>query len=384
MTPTSPGMIDFLSILHASQAISQEVATDRLMDRIMCCILANTGAQRGVILLEKRDMLYVEAECLLEGDTPRTRDLDVPFREFISLPHSLIAYVHKTHEMILMNSPDSPFHEDSYFKGSSVKASLCIPIRQKGKDIGVLYLEHNLNVHAFNITQLQTLNLLISQAAISLENSRLYAAYKRFVPSELLKNLNRENVIDITVGDQVDKNMTILFADIRGFTVMSETLSPHDVFELINQFLGHCSPIVRKRRGFVDKYIGDAIMALFPGSPDDAVLAALEILQTMDSLNAQRKLRGETPIHVGIGINTGPLTLGIIGEEQRFEGSVLGDTVNIASHIETLNKIYGTSILISGDTKRKLSDSDGHYLLHYVDEVQLKGKKKSVEIWKIE
>ncbi len=384
MTPTSPGMIDFLSVLHSSQAISQEIATDRLMDRIMGCILANTGAQRGVILLEKRDTLYVEAESLLAGDTPHTKDLDIPFKEFSSLPHSMIAYVYKSHEIIVMNGPDSTFYKDTYFKGSDVKAALCIPIRHKGKDIGVLYLEHTLNVHAFNITQLQTLNLIITQAAISLENSRLYAAYKRFVPSELLKNLNRDNVIDVTVGDHVDKNMTVLFADIRGFTIMSETLSPHDVFELINQFLGHCSPIVRKRGGFVDKYIGDAIMALFPGSVDDAIFAALEILETIESLNVVREGRGETPIHLGIGINTGPLTLGIIGEEQRFEGSVLGDTVNIASHLETLNKVYGTSILISGDTKRKLSDSNGNYLLYYIDEVQLKGKKKSVEIWRIE
>ncbi len=137
----------------------------------------------------------------------------------------------------------------------------------------------------------------------------------------------------------------MLFADIRNFTTLSEKMSPEETFRFLNACLSRIGPHIRANRGFVDKYIGDAIMALFPESPADAVRAALAMQREVQAYNA--KTQGKTPLAIGLGIHVGQVMMGTIGEEQRFEATVISDAVNLTARIETLTKQLGCSIFWS-------------------------------------
>lgn len=176
---------------------------------------------------------------------------------------------------------------------------------------------------------------------------RLNAAYYRFVPKEFLRLLGKEDILSVRIGDQVQREMTVLFADVRGFTAMSERMSPQENFAFVNLLLGGIGPLIREHHGFIDKYLGDGVMALFPRQPEDAVHAALKMCQSLDILNQQRAQRGEPAVRIGIGIHTGSIMLGTVGEPQRMDGTVISDVVNTASRLESLSKIYGAAVLLS-------------------------------------
>jgi adenylate cyclase len=179
---------------------------------------------------------------------------------------------------------------------------------------------------------------------------QLNRSFARFVPTEFLHYLGRDSIIDIRLGDQVQRDMTILFSDIRSFTTLSESETPQETFDFLNSYLKDIGPIIRRNHGFIDKYIGDAVMALFPENPQDAVCAAIEMMQALALFNARRAESGLAPINIGIGIHSGACMLGTIGENDRLETTVISDAVNTASRIESLNKSLGTSILVSENT----------------------------------
>ncbi len=144
--------------------------------------------------------------------------------------------------------------------------------------------------------------------------------------------------------------MSILFADIRDFTTLSERMTPEENFKFINAYLSHMEPAILDNNGFIDKYIGDAIMALFSRSADDAIKAGIDMLHRLAKYNTKRTNPERPPIQIGIGINTGSLMLGTVGGQTRMDGTVIGDAVNLASRLEALTKHYGVSLLISHHT----------------------------------
>jgi two-component system sensor histidine kinase ChiS len=144
--------------------------------------------------------------------------------------------------------------------------------------------------------------------------TQLTLAYGRFVPRNFLKFLGKESIIDVQIGDQVQQKMTVMFSDIRSFTTLSEAMSPQENFNFLNSYLSQVSPVIRQHKGFIDKYIGDAIMALFPESANDAVQAAIAMQKQVALYNEQRQQQGDVPIAIGIGLHTGNLMLGTIGE----------------------------------------------------------------------
>jgi class 3 adenylate cyclase len=212
--------------------------------------------------------------------------------------------------------------------------------------------------------------------------SEMNTSYYRFVPKQFLDFLDKKSVVDIHLGDQVQKEMTVMFSDIRSFTEISEKMSPRENFNFINHYLGFMEPIISRNHGFIDKYIGDAIMALFPESPDDAINAAVEMRTKLFEFNEDLKQSGKEPIDSGIGINTGNLMLGIVGGKGRIEGTVISDHVNLSSRLEGLTKKYGTPILISQDTLIKLENPQ-NYKYRFLDSVTVKGKRNSVNIFEI-
>ncbi|MBF0239695.1 MAG: response regulator [SAR324 cluster bacterium] len=223
---------------------------------------------------------------------------------------------------------------------------------------------------------------LLSRISMHLEVSQMANAYTRFVPREFLDLLGKDSILNIHLGDQVKRDMTILFSDIRSFTSISEKMTPEQNFKFLNSFLNQLGPVVREHHGFIDKYIGDAIMALFDQSADNALDAAIGMLKALELYNAQRQRGGEVPIRVGIGLNTGELMLGTIGEQGRMEGTVISDAVNLASRIEGMTKMYQVPLLISEQTRSRLSDP-GRYATRFVDRVKAKGKEQMVTVYEV-
>ncbi|MBI9036909.1 MAG: adenylate/guanylate cyclase domain-containing protein [Bacteroidales bacterium] len=212
--------------------------------------------------------------------------------------------------------------------------------------------------------------------------SKINESYYRFVPKQFLDFLGKESLVDIHLGDQVQKEMTVLFNDIRSFTELSERMTPKENFDYINHYLGYMEPVIRANHGFVDKYIGDSIMALFSERAEDAINAAIEMRINLIEFNQVMGQFSYDPIDFGIGIHTGNLMLGIVGGEARMQSTVISDAVNLASRLEGLTKIYRTSIIISQDTLIKIDNPD-LYNYRFLDMVKVKGKKETIYIFEI-
>lgn len=211
---------------------------------------------------------------------------------------------------------------------------------------------------------------------------KINESLERFIPREFLGFLGKENILEVELGDWTECEMTIFFLDIRDFTTLSENMSPRDNFRFLNSFLKIFGPIIRAHGGFVDKYPGDGIMALFPSEPDEALEAALEMRERLLGYNAGRALGGYVPIRFGVGIHRGPLMLGTIGESDRMDSTVISDTVNSASRIEGLNKKFTTDILVSGDTLRNLRRPD-RFATKFLAEEMVKGKARAVQVFEL-
>lgn len=211
---------------------------------------------------------------------------------------------------------------------------------------------------------------------------QLNESFSRFVPRQFLQFLDRESIEDIQLGDQVQKEMSVLFSDIRSFTTLSETMTPEDNFKFINAYLSRMEPIIIEYHGFIDKYIGDAIMALFSRSADDAVQAGIAMLEKLAEYNQHRIQYNYAPIQIGIGINAGTLMLGTVGGKNRMDTTVISDAVNLASRVESLTKNYNVPFLITQQTFKRLQNPN-QYAIRVIDQVKVKGKLELVTIYEV-
>ncbi|MFZ5805958.1 MAG: adenylate/guanylate cyclase domain-containing protein [Verrucomicrobiota bacterium] len=206
-------------------------------------------------------------------------------------------------------------------------------------------------------------------------------SYARFVPMEFFHLLDKQNILDVQLGDARQHNMAVLFSDIRSFSTLCERFSSADSFRMLNEYLGEMGPVIRRSHGFIDKYIGDAIMALFPNSADHAVTAAIEMVRHLKNLNASREKRNEPPVAIGIGVHTGTLMLGTVGEEERMEGTVISDVVNIASRLEQLTRPYNIPIIISQEVVSAFKTTTFAY--RFLGETRLRGKTEVTRFYEV-
>lgn len=183
------------------------------------------------------------------------------------------------------------------------------------------------------------------------------------------------------------RQMTVLFSDLRGFTSYSETIDPEDLVHLLNQYLTEMTDVIFHHRGTVDKYMGDAIMAFWGAprpQPDHATLAcstALDMMRELRILNERWIREGRTPLNIGVGINTGPMTVGNMGSQKRLDYTVMGDSVNLASRLEGLNKEYGTNIIVSEHTLEAVGEDT--YVTRFLDLVAVKGRSEPVTVYEL-
>jgi two-component system sensor histidine kinase ChiS len=223
---------------------------------------------------------------------------------------------------------------------------------------------------------------LLARINTQLDLHRIFNVTGRFVPNEFLRSLGRERITEVMLGDQTQREVTVLFSDIRDYTALAESMTPQENFKFINAFHGRMGPIIRAHRGFVNQYLGDAIMAVFPENPSDALEAAVDMQKVLVRYNEERTAKGGRPIQAGMGLHTGPLIMGIIGDEQRMDATTIADTVNTASRIESLTKYYGANILLSEESWEQCgahSQCASH--LRYLGQVQVKGKKEPIGLY---
>ncbi|KAF0093105.1 MAG: chemotaxis protein CheY [Puniceicoccaceae bacterium 5H] len=212
------------------------------------------------------------------------------------------------------------------------------------------------------------------------ELANLNQALKRFVPQEFLSYLEKKSITEVKLGDHIRREMTVMFSDVHGWTQRSERLSPEQNFQFINGYFRQVSPIIRNNGGFVDQYYGDGIMALFDHTPDEAVRAAVEIFRRLDRADVQAEL--QEPIEIGIGLHTGLLALGILGEEERMQGAVASDNVNLASRLEGLTRLYNARIILSEATFLGLKEPE-RWQARFLGQIQVKGRTQPVGVYEI-
>jgi class 3 adenylate cyclase len=285
---------------------------------------------------------------------------------------------------------------DPYIATNHVRSVICTPLVHQGRLFGLIYLENNLVASAFTPGRVETLKLIASHSVIAIQNARLYAnlnrysqelerinrSMSRFVPSEFLSSLGKGNLIEVGLGLSVSKYMSVLFSDIRGFTSLIESLPTKAHIEFINEYLQYMEPPIATNHGFVDSYIGDAIMALFDGAPDSAIQAAVDMSAELRELNGKRAARGEAPITMGVGINSGPLTLGTIGGPTRIKCGVIGESVNLAARIQDLTKRYQTFLLASDASIDGLPDRT-RYTTRVVGRVTVAGSQIPTTLYEV-
>ena len=209
---------------------------------------------------------------------------------------------------------------------------------------------------------------------------RVYEIAGKFVPYEFIGSLGHDVITDVKLGDLVEKVVTVLFTDIRDYTALSEKMTPEETFQFVCDYNETLGPIIRQHNGFINQYLGDSVMALFPGNASDALAAAIDMKKSMLGFNEKRKAKNQPPIRIGIGMHTGPLVMGITGDKDRMDATTISDAVNTASRIESLTKYYKADILLSDATLQQIPLVES-FKLRYLGKVQVKGKQAPIGIY---
>jgi adenylate cyclase len=279
---------------------------------------------------------------------------------------------------------------------SDVQSLIYAAMKVKHRIMGAIILAGK-EIEQYSAAHLKLLVTLALQSSTAIESAMLYEknirearereeailriheVTKKFVPNEFIRSLGKETLTDVKLGDQVEKIVTVLFTDIRDFTTLSEKMTPEENFRFVSSFNARLGPVIRSNNGFINQYLGDSIMAIFPENPEDALRAAIGMQKAVYELNEERKQKGLSMIKAGIGMHTGSLIMGITGDEFRMDAATISDTVNTAARIESLTKYYKSPLLLSDHTLNYLDTSNGFHFRH-LGNVKLKGKNNVLSI----
>jgi len=278
-----------------------------------------------------------------------------------------------------------------------IKSVIYSALKVKRRIMGAIILgskEHD----KYTANSLKLLTTLALQSSSAIESSLLYEksireaeereaamrkvfdATEKFVPYQFLKSLGHEVITDVKLGDQAEKVVTVLFTDIRDYTSISEKMTPEETFGFICLFNARMGPIVRKHQGFINQYLGDSIMAIFPVNAAHALEAAIEIQREIQAFNKLQEHKNKPHIQIGVGLHTGSLIMGITGDQDRMDACTISDTVNTASRVESLTKHYKASILLSEESLKQIEHPEVFHLRN-LGLVQLKGKLSSINVY---
>ncbi|MBK8349881.1 MAG: AAA family ATPase [Saprospiraceae bacterium] len=389
---SSNAALDLSTVVKASQSIAGELRLEELLKRLVYIIVENSGAQHGILLLNKNNNLYVAAEGSSGPENTKVYDEFVQLDK-INLPLSFINYCWRTLEKVPVSNAqtDSLYQNDPYVVKNMVLSMICLPIISKGNKIGLLYLENNLIEGVFNPSRMEVLNLLVGQISISLENAQLYENLEQKVAErthelenqkEIAETQKKEafqqkvyadeerkksddlllNILPIDVANELKtkgvaeaklyENVSVIFTDFVNFTAISEHMSPNDLVSVLNQCFAAFDNIIEKHGLEKIKTIGDAYLAV-SGLPKDQPDHALKtVLAAIDILNWVKDPANNCLFDIRIGINSGPVMAGIVGIK-KYVYDIWGDTVNTAARLETASEPGRINISLSTFEKVK-------------------------------
>jgi adenylate cyclase len=378
-----------LTVLYeAGKALNSKLALEHICDQVVSLACLIEGVERGFV------MLFDETGEIASQSEVRYRDpQDGESRPQIILSRSVLEMIRSERQPILIEdvSQDERFSGSESMKISGLRSAMCAPLQGKERLFGILYVDNLEKASAFTQEELNVFALVAAQAGAAIDNA---AAHKKIAQQSLQRSaLERflspevaEMVVanpDIRLGG-VNQEVTVLFADIRDFTPMSENLEPSRVVEILNEYFTRVTDVIFDNGGTLDKYMGDAVMAVF-GAPiskgkdaANAVNSAIQIQRLLIELNRDAAAREWPELRVGIGINTGNAVAGNIGSPRRLDYTVVGDVVNTAQRL--MSNAAGGQILIAESTASKLGRG---FDLERLPEMKVKGRSEAVPVFSV-
>jgi len=376
--------------LRASHEVSRTIelgtSITALCGKILEVAFRLVPADRGVVLLYN-DQGHLEPVAV------RTSD-DSDSNKEVVVSRTVLDTVVREKEAILSHdaSADARFQSAQSVIMQGIRSTMCVPLLRDDDVIGVIMLDSKLATHAFDEKDLALFETVASQAAIAIQNT-LFAKrleqeavmrehFRRLLSPDIAEQV-LSGKLQVKKGGEL-RETTVLFADIRGFTSMSESHEPQVVVDALNDYFERMVEIVFRYEGTLDKFIGDEMMVLFgspvahPDDPIRAAKAAIEMQRALVAINERHASQNIPPFEIGIGINTGEVVAGYIGSSQALEYTVIGDPVNTGSRLCALAK--GGEVLVSEGTAAKLGDK---FQLEERPPEHVKGKSQPIRVFRL-
>lgn len=377
-----------LTVLYdAGKALNTKLSIDDIGEQVISLSFRIQGVERGFV------MIFNEAGEISRQSEVRYRNPQSSANQPIILSSSVLELIRKEQQPILIEdvSSDERFRGSESIRISGLRSAMCAPLLGTNRLFGIVYVDNLEKSSAFTQEELNIFALIAAQAGSAIDNAMSHqkiaqqalqrSALERFLSPEVAEMVVANP--DIRLGG-VNQKVTVMFADIRGFTPMSEKLEPEQVVEVLNEYFTRVTDVIFDYGGTLDKYIGDAVMALF-GAPiskgndaANAVNAAIQVQRLLIELNRDAATRRRPELRVGIGINTGIVTAGNIGSPRRIDYTVIGDTVNIASRL--MSNAAGSQILISQSTAGEVGSG---FDMKSLPPLLVKGRSEPVKIFDV-
>ena len=377
-----------LTVLYdAGKALNTKLSLDDISEQVISLSFRIQGVERGFV------MIFNEAGEVSRQSEVRYRNPQSSANQPIILSGSVLDLIRKEQQPILIEdvSSDERFRGSESIRISGLRSAMCAPLLGTNRIFGIVYVDNLEKSSAFTQEELNIFALIAAQAGAAIDNAMSHqkiaqqalqrSALERFLSPEVAEMVVANP--DIRLGG-VNQKVTVMFADIRGFTPMSEKLEPEVVVEILNEYFTRVTDVIFDYGGTLDKYIGDAVMAVF-GAPiskgndaANAVNAAIQIQRLLIELNRDAATRRWPELRVGIGINTGIVTAGNIGSPRRIDYTVIGDTVNTASRL--MSNAAGSQVLISLSTANEIGPG---FNIKSLPPLMVKGRSEPVKIFDV-
>jgi adenylate cyclase len=374
-------------LLKVSQLLSSPGSIDALLERILDLVFQIMEVDRAAILL------LDSSSGRLVPRVARTSAGEAPSGPFYS--QRIVDYV-RSHSVAALFSDarlDPRLDDAASVVLQSIQASMCAPLKPRDEVLGVLYVDNLSRPNGFSEEDLEFLTAFANQAAIALDNSLLSQrlkeeavlrnVYLRFFPPATLKKLQMAKGGPL---ETIETEVTVLFSDISGFTALSSTLEPRQVVDLLNDYFPVMADIVFRHEGTLEKYIGDALMAVWgapfshPDDADRAVRAAVEMQRALAELNARWRAQGRPELKIHVGLNTGRVAAGNIGSDQYVQYATIGDATNVASRV--CSAAGDGEICMNATTFERWREREWPFI--QLAPVEVKGKKEALTLYRLE
>ena len=376
-------------LYELNRLLASVFSLDDIFEKVSELLFRLTPAERFVVLLGEESEIDSLSNILV-----RTRPGTAESERDMPISRTVVKRV--VAEKLSLLSLDA-LHDERLLSAESIVAQriasiMCAPLLQRGNLLGVIYTDSRRLSRIFNEDDLELLNALCAQASIALDNARTHekllreavarATYARFMPQHVVDEI-LAHPDTLTLGGS-NRQIAVLFSDIRGFTSLSEKLLPETVVQILNDYFSEMTPILFEHQGLLDKYMGDNVMALFgvPYESQDAavnaVKTAIAMQKRLKELSGPLKEKAKAEICVGIGINFGTGTVGYIGSKERTDYTAVGDVVNLAARLEKQAK--AGQIIISESVRQALGDD---FDVSPVGIISVKGRAEAVKVYEV-